>query len=346
MKNLKCLLKFVILFVIFSQNSLNAATITATTDGQWNSNIWSNVTGPQAGDDIIIPAGIKVYLNTLIDLSTSGNNVTTTITIDGELNFLDVASFCNSNCKVGLKLDDASIIFVNSDPGIKMAYSAGSNESPLAGNTEQVILFGSSPVLFSFPFGAGEITSSGALLPVELLEFKGEILSRSNELKWMTAIEENTSHFIVEKSFNGFDDYREIGKIEAAGFDDNINAYTFEDRNIEEMAYYRLKIVDFDGLLMFSKVIAIERSIDIFEVEVYPNPVIDDVNVSVNLDEAGPVEIKVFDSSGKLIQDDVYELNRGNNKIIFEMKGLKHQLYFINISYGNTVVSKKIMTAK
>ena len=338
MNNLKSLLKFAFLFLFLFQNNLNAATITATSNGYWYNNIWSNVAGPQPGDDIIIPTGIKVYLNTVIDLTTPGNNVATNITIDGELLFFDAAIFCLNNCEVALLLDSPSIITVNTSIGI--------NETPLGGFAAQNIYIGGNQILFSFPFGPGEISASGAILPVELVGFNGEVLTRSNELKWVTGTEENTSHFVVERSFNGLDNFKELGRVDAKGFTTDLQTYLFEDTDLEKMSYYRLRIVDFDGFTMYSDVIALERSKGAFEVDVFPNPVIKDVNVKVNLDKAGPVEIKIFDPSGKLVQRNMFDLEEGNNNVVFDMNGLNHQMYFINISYGNNTVSKKVMTTK
>ena len=339
MNNLKSLLKFAFLFLFLSLNNLNAATITATSTGYWYNNIWSDAAGPQPGDDIIIPAGVKVYLNTIVDLTTPGNNVATNISIDGELLFFDAAIYCISGCEVALLLDEPSVITVN--------HSIGINETPLGGTAAQNIYIGGNQILFSFPFGPGEISSSGALLPVELIGFNGEVLSRVNQLKWATATEENTSHFVIEKSSNGLEGYKEIGRVTAKGFTNEVQSYWFEDAaELEAMSYYRLKIVDFDGFTMVSNVVALERSKEVVEVEVFPNPVIDEVNVRVNLDKASPVEINIFDQSGKLIQRSIFNLEKGNNSVAFDLNGLKNQMYFVNISYGNTVVSKKIMTAK
>ena len=69
-------------------------------------------------------------------------------------------------------------------------------------------------------------------------------------------------------------------------------------------------------------------------------------NVSVNLDKAGPVEINVFDPSGKLIQKHFYNMDNGNNNVSFELNGAKHQMFFITITKGNQLISKKIMTGK
>jgi hypothetical protein len=344
MNNLKCLLKFAFLFLFLFQNNLNAATITANANGFWYNNIWSDIAGPQPGDNIIIPAGVKVTLNTLIDLSTPGNNVATTITVNGELIFTDEAISCVSNCEVGLKLDAPSVITVNNIMIIN--YIVKPIESPLGEPAAQNIYIGGDLILFSLPFGPGQLSSSGALLPVELIGFKGEVLSRSNELKWLTATEKNTSHFVVERSINGLDDYKVLGRVTARGFTTDVQTYLFEDTDINRMSYYRLNIIDFDGFSRYSDVIALERSKGVFEVEVFPNPVIKDVNVKVNLEKAGPVEIKIFDPSGKLVQRNIFDLEEGNNNVVFDMNGLNHQLYFINISYGNTTVSRKVMTTK
>ncbi len=334
MKNLKRLLKFAFFFLFLIQNNLNAATCTALSDGYWNQTIWSCPGGPQAGDDIVIPAGIEVIIIGVVDLTTTGGTTPTNIDVLGKLTILDSSFGCFSNCVSGLDLDDNSKITINSVNGI--------DEKDRGGNAVPTITIGGNIVTPALPFGPGCINAAG-FLPVDLIAFEGEQVDQSNTLYWSTASEENTDYFSVQRSTDGID-FKEIGTVRALGFTSEIQTYNFEDRAPEALSYYRLEIIDFDGLVTYSNVIVLQRNSDLVEVEVYPNPVIDDVNVKVNLEKDGPVEIKIFDAAGKVIQYDIYDLNQGLNKVIFDMKGLKHQLYIINISFGETTISKKIMT--
>jgi len=90
------------------------------------------------------------------------------------------------------------------------------------------------------------ITTSGAL-PVELLYFEGTKFPKSNYLEWATATEHNSSHFIVEKSEDGYT-WTSIGQQWAAINSTQEIHYDLIDDNVYPVInYYRLKQFDIDG---------------------------------------------------------------------------------------------------
>jgi hypothetical protein len=89
------------------------------------------------------------------------------------------------------------------------------------------------------------IMTNGAL-PVELLYFEGTKLSKSNYLEWVTSTEYNSSHFIVEKSEDGYT-WKEIGQQWAAINSTQEIHYDLIDNNVYPVInYYRLKQFDID----------------------------------------------------------------------------------------------------
>lgn len=326
------------LFLLCSSINLNAATITATSNGYWYNNIWSNPAGPQPGDDVIIPAGVEVYINTLIDLSTPGDATPTTISVNGTMTFFDAAVFCISDCEVGFKLDSDSEIVVSGEDGV-IDYALG-------GTATQQVHFGTTIVPLTFPFGPGVISAAGAILPVELVRFEGNATQEMNKLHWVTATETNTSHFLVQKSVDGANNYETIGRIEAVGYSNAIQTYQYEDGAPEKLAYYRLQIIDFDGTSAFSDIIVIEQERSSFEVEVFPNPVVEHIQIELNLDQSEEVEITVFDQVGKLVKHQTISLVAGENKVSISLDNTNAQLYILNINTSNQSISKKLLASK
>ena len=85
-------------------------------------------------------------------------------------------------------------------------------------------------------------------LPVELLSFEGKKQTNSNMLYWSTASEHNTSHFIIEKSVDGFK-WIGIGQVQSAGNSTQKIDYTLEDMDVSQVInYYRLHQYDIDGV--------------------------------------------------------------------------------------------------
>jgi hypothetical protein len=85
-------------------------------------------------------------------------------------------------------------------------------------------------------------------LPIELLSFEGKKQVNSNLLYWSTASEHNTSHFIIEKSVDGFK-WSDIGQVPSAGNSTQKIDYSLEDIDVSQVInYYRLHQYDIDGV--------------------------------------------------------------------------------------------------
>jgi hypothetical protein len=145
-------------------------------------------------------------------------------------------------------------------------------------------------------------TSVENTLPVKLISFDIQ-LNKSNTcvfLTWETASELNSSHFLVERSFDGLH-FESIGKLEAAGFSNQLHSYCFTDRSPQQgFNYYRLNQFDFDGLHVYSAVKVVEFNHHEFSVTIFPNPFASSIEVVNNeFPENKTVEIRIYDAIGK-----------------------------------------------
>lgn len=85
------------------------------------------------------------------------------------------------------------------------------------------------------------------ILPVELLEFKGEIINHQNVLKWSTLSEKNNHYFVLKKS-SDLIKFVEVAKIFSYGNSSSRKDYQFIDaNNITGERYYMLSQTDYDG---------------------------------------------------------------------------------------------------
>lgn len=119
------------------------------------------------------------------------------------------------------------------------------------------------------------------LLPVDYLYFTADFngQSRTAQLKWATAKEWENSHFAIERSINGIEDFQVIAEVAGMGWKDTESVYTFTDHSlplVSATVYYRLRQVDFSGIETTGKVIYIKSS-DVQTAQgvwrAYPNPV-------------------------------------------------------------------------
>ena len=124
-------------------------------------------------------------------------------------------------------------------------------------------------------------------LPVTLVFFNA-MLGNNNRvnLSWVTATEENVSHFVVEKSVNG-QEFNDAGIVFATGNSTEKVSYAFAD-NIgnaqDRVLYYRLRSVDVDGKTQLSETRIIRLTKDAgpaISILAYPNPVTTDLRVTI-----------------------------------------------------------------
>jgi hypothetical protein len=192
-------------------------------------------------------------------------------------------------------------------------------------------------------FGVGE--GSGTPLPVEFTQFNAswlnsaslvgqeELAERSRRqalLNWQTAMEENNSHFEVERSFDGIN-YETIGRVEGAGSTFETTDYQFidqlETRNTKltsrdirgETIYYRLKQVDYNGMFEYSQTQTLNfKQETLNSLTVYPNPAQNQISITAEGFGASQFDIMLFNAQGVLVgsfyntsQIDVSELKSG-----------------------------------
>ena len=120
-------------------------------------------------------------------------------------------------------------------------------------------------------FSSWTSANPGAL-PIKLLSFTGEKGKGTHRLDWTTATEQNSSHFNIEYSVNGYD-FTDIGRVEATGNSNSVKSYTFDYTKYNSGAnYYRLKMTDKDGTYEYSNIINIKEDGKKNTVYAYPNP--------------------------------------------------------------------------
>jgi hypothetical protein len=130
----------------------------------------------------------------------------------------------------------------------------------------------------------GHFTIAGGAdnaLPVKLVSFKGSRISKTATLlQWSTASEQNSSHFEIERSFNGilFDKMSSVASHQNST---HTTAYQYTDGiDDRHMLYYRLKMIDLNGTYMYSDIITIGAATKMPAAGVYPNPAQDKATIS------------------------------------------------------------------
>ncbi len=180
-----------------------------------------------------------------------------------------------------------------------------------------------------------------ALMPVELIEFKGIELAGQINLEWATVTELNHSHFEVEKSNDGRT-WNMIGKIDSHHNSSEMNYYVFGDGEIETtINYYRLKMVDFDGSFEYSDVIIVEAKMEnikpSMELSIFPNPTIKDINIELSNMDNGVLILR--NAVGAMMHTE----NINENYATINMSLYPKGIYYVSIETGQERLTQKVI---
>ena len=168
-------------------------------------------------------------------------------------------------------------------------------------------------------------------LPLTLVSFDVRVQNSEVVLNWKTAQEINNNFFQIERS-KEISEFTAIGIIDGAGNSNTIKAYTFTDPSpLQDLAYYRLKQIDFDGTFSYSAIKAIRLSQFIGnQIRISPNPVVDVLEIQNNT--SYQLSAFIFDIYGHKI--DNLSLNILDENQTLNLISLPSGVYYIRFSNG------------
>jgi uncharacterized repeat protein (TIGR01451 family) len=196
--------------------------------------------------------------------------------------------------------------------------------------------------------GTAVIGEDSAVMPVKFTSFTASLLNSKNSLlKWTTLSEINNDYFEVERSDDGIH-FSTRGKVYGNGSTTISHDYTFNDalNSSSAIVYYRLRIFDTDGKYTFSKIIAIRigaaMSIDKFNV--FPNPFITDIKVSLNSEVEVSSTFRILSFDGRELIRRTIDVQKGDNIIVLKDFGtLPKGNYILEVSTATDKFIKKIV---
>lgn len=162
--------------------------------------------------------------------------------------------------------------------------------------------------------------SSVVALPISLSGFSADVKGTAVTLKWQTLSENNSSHFVIEKSADNQHFYQ-VNKLSAAGVSSSTRTYSFVDDKpayFEKPTYYRLVLIDKDGSKKYSNVVNVSlKAVSTFVKKLYPNPVrVGNVmQVEIISNKQQRTSIYLTNVSGNKVQQLSSSLEKGNNVI-------------------------------
>ncbi|MCI4671722.1 MAG: PQQ-dependent sugar dehydrogenase [Bacteroidia bacterium] len=192
------------------------------------------------------------------------------------------------------------------------------------------------PSMFLYP-------AANSSFPIELSGFFAEADGPHVRLDWTTELEENASHFDIERAADG-QNFGKIGQMEVNGRSRQGNEYDWLDkRPFLGPNYYRLKMIDTDGSFTYSEIRMVEMT-NTF-ISIYPNPVsrAKAAWLELSMEEALPVNVRIFDLGGRMVSEETINSNSKQFKTRLNTSQLEAGTYMIFVKVpGNRPYIKKL----
>ncbi len=153
-------------------------------------------------------------------------------------------------------------------------------------------------------------------------------------LQWATPAEEEAVEFSVERSVDGGNSFAPVRTIRKG---DNKQIYELRDKRTESTSFYRVVMTSKDGSKTVSDALKVQG---VIKINIYPNPVVDQLIIQHPQAEAG-ASIQVVGMDGRKLltrnvqegtvqtKVDVKTLVRGNYMVIYSINGQRQSKLFL-----------------
>jgi len=297
-----------LLLIISTTISVKATTYYSVANGDWDAAIWSSAGSTGTGSTLpALATGDIIVIDDQVTISSGTVTIAPTVTI-----IIRTALSPNTTT------NPAKLIFTT---GGKLALTSASSKVVLenvtgnAANNPQIDGSGAGGSNLISVGGTeywrasdGDITGVGTLqpngtLPIKLISFVAREVGNSVELKWVTAMEKNFSHFEIEKS-TGILNFVPIARIDGKGDLEAITSYIYLDTLPQSgKNYYRLKSVDYDLTYEYSPVVVADSKTK-KQIVVFPNPTAGgSITVRTNFSPQEGDYIEIYNSLGLKLQE-------------------------------------------
>jgi N-acetylmuramoyl-L-alanine amidase len=176
------------------------------------------------------------------------------------------------------------------------------------------------------------------VVPIRGLEITGRNIEEHNFINFTTLAEIDTKHFVVERSENGIIFSTISNNILPKGNPNQGAAYQFIDKNILPVGYYRIKVIDNDGSISFSKIIVIKQLKKDQLFTLGNNPATTTLRLNLSSKEAN--QITIVNSIGQI----VYKATVANTQnFSINVSHFARGVYSVLVNVGNKQHAEKIV---
>jgi len=166
------------------------------------------------------------------------------------------------------------------------------------------------------------------------------------QLNWVTTQEVNNRGFGIFRSEANTNHFVQTGFVKGAGNSSTEKKYSITDKNIRKGVdyFYQLRQVDLDGHPSYSSVQRGRINEDgKFDMVISPNPVMNDINISLNGLSKESFTIILSDMTGKTVSTQTYSNTAASKSLRIDMENMIRGIYVIKVLQNNNVLTQKVM---
>jgi hypothetical protein len=209
------------------------------------------------------------------------------------------------------------ITFFNCTTGL----SSGGPDVTVTGNNLTVAL---PNIAWDMAFTA----TNRSLLPVTISKFYGENINGNNNLYISIATAVNIKSVMIQRAANPVN-FTGLGTLDISKGIAGNHIYV-DGSPLKGNNFYRLKIIDNDGTFKNSQAILLRNTAA--NVALYPNPVKDDLNVSISGLNNDNYTVTITDAAGRKVHLAKYHIAETGASLSIPLKGNAAGVYLVKVS--------------
>ena len=187
--------------------------------------------------------------------------------------------------------------------------------------------------------------ASCSVLAAQLSALQAVYNNGQVQLNWLAYAQANARSFTIEYSLDGWS-FSAAGDLAAAGTNDATTPYAYVySPGVTGTVYYRIRETDFNGNYYYTNVVVVRTGNTLtVNTEIFPNPFKDILQISMQLEKAGVIQVALYDASGRLVKKVQQQGLLGRNTIVMSsLSALLPGVYLVQVKVDKNTSFQKLI---
>ncbi|OQP57525.1 T9SS type A sorting domain-containing protein [Niastella populi] len=186
--------------------------------------------------------------------------------------------------------------------------------------------------------------ASCAVLPVRFSSLQAAYNNGQVQLNWLAYGQSATGSFTIEYSQDGRS-FTKAGELAATGTNDHTTPYVYKHMPaLSGTLFYRVRETTPDGTMYYSNMVVVKTGNTFLAgTDVFPNPFTETLQISMQLEKTGMIQVALYDASGRLVRRSHQTGVVGRNTIVMgNLSALLPGVYLLQIKAGEHISFEKL----